>query len=487
MKKNLYVNSTYFLLLILSILFASTIQQFPFYKGNSLHLIHAIKEFNYNKLEFDWIANQTNHLPLFTYFNQFLIKYFNVNILYFVHFILLSLCPFSIFLICSNIFPKLKKIHLAILWFTLFIIIFHEHSFFGGVAGQDVINEGYQPASYGVIFFIGIYFFLKDKIFYSMLSICLAATFHPTYVIHSGFLLLSLNFHYFFKKKYFDLLKINIIYFILIFPITFYIINNFILIDKTLILEGSKILYERVIHHASIRHWFSFKDLSLLGLYLLSLYILRNSKLYILMLVFGFISIFFSLIQFFLQNPSLGLSFPWRSSVFLIPISSMIILSYLIQKISIQEKNFNIFSILLFILVVISFATKSHIIKNLNKNFYKEQLLSKQIKENYSKIDRLLIPVNLMNLRMNTGLPIFIDWKHPPFKYNEIIEWKYRLDIAKAFYNSSDLNQKKILEEINKIEKISHILFKKEEMPKKCNNLINNENFALVLSRDCFE
>jgi hypothetical protein len=88
---------------------------------------------------------------------------------------------------------------------------------------------------------------------------------------------------------------------------------------------------------------------------------------------------------------------------------------------------------------------------------------------------------------MNTGLPIFIDWKHPPFKYDEIIEWKYRLDIAKAFYNSSDLNQKKILEEINKIEKISHILFKKEEMPKKCNNLINNENFALVLSRDCFE
>ena len=165
----------------------------------------------------------------------------------------------------------------------------------------------------------------------------------------------------------------------------------------------------------------------------------------------------------------------------------MIILSYLIQKISIQEKNFNIFSILLFILVVISFATKSHIIKNLNKNFYKEQLLSKQIKENYSTIDRLLIPVNLMNLRMNTGLPIFIDWKHPPFKYNEIIEWKYRLDIAKAFYNSSDLNQKKILEEINKIEKISHILLKKEKMPKKCNNLINNENFALVLSRDCFE
>ena len=31
------------LYLILSILFAITIQQFPFFKGNSLHLLHAIK------------------------------------------------------------------------------------------------------------------------------------------------------------------------------------------------------------------------------------------------------------------------------------------------------------------------------------------------------------------------------------------------------------------------------------------------------------
>ena len=50
------------LYLILSILFAITIQQFPFFKGNSLHLLHAIKEFGTNKLQDDWIANQNHHL-----------------------------------------------------------------------------------------------------------------------------------------------------------------------------------------------------------------------------------------------------------------------------------------------------------------------------------------------------------------------------------------------------------------------------------------
>ena len=41
--------------IFLSILFAITIQQFAFYKGNSLHLLHAIKDFELNKLQYDWI------------------------------------------------------------------------------------------------------------------------------------------------------------------------------------------------------------------------------------------------------------------------------------------------------------------------------------------------------------------------------------------------------------------------------------------------
>ena len=50
-------------LLFLSLIFALTVQQFELFKGNANHLIHSIKEFDDNKLQNDWIANQTNHLP----------------------------------------------------------------------------------------------------------------------------------------------------------------------------------------------------------------------------------------------------------------------------------------------------------------------------------------------------------------------------------------------------------------------------------------
>ena len=144
------------LYLILSILFAITIQQFPFFKGNSLHLLHAIKDFDTNKLQNDWVANQTNHLPVFTYLNNIFIKVFSIKILHVIHFGLLVICPFFIFLVCKNEFQNLNKTSLLLIWFSIFIIIYHEHSFFGGLAGQDIINEGYQPASFGVLFFCGI-------------------------------------------------------------------------------------------------------------------------------------------------------------------------------------------------------------------------------------------------------------------------------------------------------------------------------------------
>ncbi len=475
--------------LILSFLFAITVQQFPFYKGNSLHLLHAIKNFGFNKLQNDWIANTTNHLPLFTIFNHFLIKFFSLKILHLIHFCLLSLCSLFLFLICKTQFKELKNPFLSLVWFSLFIIIYHENSLFGGVAGQDVINEGYQPASFGVLFFVGIYLFLINKNFLSILFICLAASFHPTYVLHSGFLLLGICLYYIFKKEYAQTFKLSIIYIILILPITLYILLNFFFIDKNLILEGQKILLDRAVHHAVIQSWFSYKDLLSIMVYIISLIIVfKEKKFFIPFLVLGFISIIFSFIQFFLENNSLALSFPWRSSVFLVPISTMIILSFFMQNFFAKKKYIKAFSIILIFFSVSTFSVKNHFIENSNKNFYKKMELINKIKENYVNIDRLLIPVSLEDVRMNIGLPIFVDWKHPPFKFNEIIEWKRRMNLTTSFFSTENFDQKiVILNEIDKIENISHLLINKKDLINNCKDLIDDTKYSLISKEDCYQ
>ena len=478
-----------FIYILLSFLFVISIQQFALYKGNIAHLVHAIKEFDSNKLQNDWIANQSNHLPLFSYFNFILIKLFSEKIIYIIHGILLGSCSLFVFLICKDIIPKLQGIFYSLIWFALFIFIFHENSFFTGVAGQDVIDEGYQPASFGVLFFIGYYFFLKNKNFLCVFFICLSATFHPTYVLHSGFFILGILAYLLIEKKYSIILSILFYYIFLIAPITIFIILNFLNIDQGSKLLGQEILLNRIPHHANIHQWLTYKDGIFLGVYFLMLFLTRKTlKFFIPLMVFGFCSIFLSFIQFFINSSSLALAFPWRASVFISPISSMICLSYLINKITIDGKLFRYLSMLFFILLFCLFFYKSHFNKNLNAKFNHDLLLVKKIKKHYESIDRILIPIRLDFIRMNSGIPIFIDWKHHAFKYNEVIFWKLRIDLAGKFYDSKNLSeQREALKKIQKIEKISHILINKKHLRDDCKSLIEDKKYFLVASKDCLK
>ncbi len=486
--KDLNKHKDIIIYLIFSILFAITIQQFTFYKGNSLHLLHAIKDLEINKLEKDWIANQTNHLPLFTYFNKIILNIFPLNFLHIIHFILLSSCALFLFLICKYIFQNLNKISLSLLWFSLLIFIYHEHSFFGGVAGQDVINEGYQPASYGVLFFIGIYLYLVKKNYYAIFFICLSASIHPSYVLHSGFLIIGILSYFIYQKDYKQSLKILALYSILILPITIYVIYNFLLLDNSIIIKGQNILLERIPHHASIENWFSYKDIMSIFVYLVSIVLIyKNKRIFIPLAVFGSISILLSLIQFFTEINSLALTFPWRTSVFLMPLSIMIITSYFLQKLLTNKFNLNFLSIFIFLFIWSFFLINNHFVKDANKDFYKKLELTKKINKNYNSIERILIPVNLPYIRMNTGLPIFVDWKHHAFRYDEIINWKIRMDLAKNFYSSNDYKEQKInLRRIIKTENISHILIKKENLKNDCKNLINHDIYALINVKECY-
>ena len=149
--------------------------------------------------------------------------------------------------------------------------------------------------------------------------------------------MLGIFSYYIFRREYAQTFKISIIYSILILPITLYILLNFFFLDKNLILEGQKILLDRAVHHAVIQSWFSYKDLFSILIYLISLIIIyKEKKFFIPFFIFGFMSIIFHLFSFF-ENNTLALSFPWRTSVFLVPISTMIILSFL-YKIFLIEK-----------------------------------------------------------------------------------------------------------------------------------------------------
>src|SRR5262249_9618285 len=55
-----------------------------------------------------------------------------------------------------------------------------------------------------------------------------------------------------------------------------------------------------------------------------------------------------------------------------------------------------------------------------------------------------LISVDLQRFRLYTGAPIFIDFKSIPYKDAEVLEWWFRVRVAKALYERLDWSDKAV-------------------------------------------
>ena len=480
------------LIIILSFLFALSVQKNFLFQGSDVLLINSIKSLNFEKLSSDWVSTYTDHIPVYTYFNYLLINLFSINIINLILISILVLCSYSLFYINNYFYNKLNSENIF-LWFAFFLFIFHEKSFFSGVAGQSILSHVYAPSIYGVLMFSSFAFFLYNRYFLSIFILVLAVYFHPTYLIHSFFLFIGYIFYLIKNTKTKQLLIYSFFYAILIFPVVAYIYLNFLVDDKLVSVMAREILvYKRIPHHANINVWLSSKDFQSLAIIIFALYLIRsNKKIFIpLSVVFGF-SFSLSIIQYFIASNSLALAFPWRSSVFLMPLSSLLIFTYFLQSSNNYHARYKYYYMLTFLIVASIFFIKSNLYLNDdNKNFKKKEPLYIYLKGKNKEIDKLLLPLNINDIRLNTGIPIFVSWKYHPFKNSEILDWDKRINLNKTFYSTTNFRNKiKTLETINILDAISHfVIFKESDnnnFREICNKYFNYKKYFIYDYKSC--
>ena len=433
----------------------------------------------------DWVTEFTNHIPVYTALTFILTKFFTLKSLYITHYVLLFLCTYSLFLIFNKSYQFNKS--QIILWFLLYIILFHEKSYFVGVAGLSVINQTLQPASFGVFFFISLAFYSHSKIFLSLFSLCIAVYFHPTYLIHSIFFVTGYLVHNFLIRKSIIFFKIILIYSCLILPVIFFLFHNFIINEADINLLAQKILVEeRIPHHANISHWLSYKDFISIAIIFVGIFIARNNHfLFIPLIIICILSISISLIQYLTENYFIALLLPWRASVFLIPISSLIIISHLVKRVNLNIK----FVTFLFLITYSFFLIKNILVEEkFNQKLHNKSDLFVFLKSS-EKIDLLIIPTHLEDIRLNTSVPVFVNWKMHAFKNDEIIKWDKRIKIVNDFYGSKNSDQQlSFLKKINTIQSTTHILFEKGKhntLLINCKIINSNNNYVLYNSNTC--
>ena len=167
-----------------------TFSQQVLFKENHALLVYALKNLElFKNLNNDFVADFTNHVPIYTGLIFFLTKYFSIKSIYFFHYFLLFICTFSIFKILDKIF-NFKNLE-VIFWFSLYFILFHENSYFCRCCGSICYKSNTSTLFIWYIFFVSLAFYLNSHLLLSILCLCIAVYFHPTYLIHSIFFMLG--------------------------------------------------------------------------------------------------------------------------------------------------------------------------------------------------------------------------------------------------------------------------------------------------------
>ena len=459
--------------------------QSPLFTSNqNQYFLHGLANAGFGNLESDWLANTRDPTPVFSILVEYTYRIFNSTYVFYIYyFILFGVYLFSLVGIAGTLFDisnsslKLTLItglllfHSAALRFLLSISLGPDwiYLFEGGLAGQRVLGAVFQPSSFGVFLLLSIYLFLKGRILLSFVAIGLAVTVHPTYLLPSAILVFAyLLCIYLADQKFKAVLLYSLAAIIIISPILIYVFNSFGGATPFGYSRAREILVNyRIPHHADIREWFNITSVIQLGLIILATYLIRNSRLFVIMLVGILSAVLLAMVQIFLNNTSLALLFPWRISVLLVPISVTVILVSVLAKIftrySTQINRYRLWLItvnltIIFGLVIIGAVRFS--IDQSRQSMSPEHILFETIRGGGSDDDVYLIPLKLQDFRLATGKAAYIDFKSIPYLESEVLEWYRRNQVAGQFYSKKKPDCA-WLYKISKEEGITHIIIEK--------------------------
>lgn len=422
----------------------------------------------------DWRANQTDPVPVFSAL-VFLVHHLGVHwAFYLIHGVLAAIYAWSLFAIAKRTIPQLSSFAISLVVFAIFTclhtvwiaeglsrilpglrqffpwiesVAFHATH---GMAGQSILGPYLEPSAFGVLLLFSIALFLRGREYPAVASAACAAIMHATYLFHtallSGAFLLILAL----ERKKRQATVTAILALVLMLPTLCHVLNCFSPTDSATLAKAQTILVEyRIPHHAIISEWFSPGEFMQLILILLGLIFAgRNRRLFLVLSLCVIGSAGLTLIQMLSGSKSLALAFPWRTSTWLVPISTVIVIGRFSASVATiisrmrPGRTYRVFqqgviALSIAFLVGASFLGVRRTLSSSRSNLRADSLVSHII--THSGPDQVyLVPLNFDWFRLRTGLPIFIDWKCHPYRDFELLEWYERTELARAFYESRD-------------------------------------------------
>jgi hypothetical protein len=488
------------------IFFTLAYSQSPLFTSNqNQYFLHGLAQAGYGYLHEDWLANTLDPTPVFSKFIEISWRVLPWQPIFYVYFSLLAgVFLFSLLGITDFIW-KFSHSRLQQWGFiTILIVLFSagtryffarllgvqwEFLFDGGVAGQRLLGTVFQPSTFGVFLLLSIYQFLRGSSGWAVLSLLIAATFHPTYLLSAGILTaIYMGLTFWETRQWRAPLVIGLGALLGVSPILWHTIGTFGLGAKgayatQITDQARKILIEyRIPHHAIATEWLDGSVLVKLIFIGIALFILanihkpwrsplsRSIKLFHLVFWPSLVALTLTLVQIFTGNAILALLFPWRLSTWLVPLATAVIVGWGLHRLNtrvcfhkIQSWMIGFYAILILVFTVLGILKFQ--ISWVDKHTLPDRAMMAQVGTQKQSGQVYLIPLKMQDFRLETGAPAYVEFKSIPYLDQDVIEWHRRVDFARKIYERPRC---RLVEELAAEEGVTHIVLPTDNPAGQC-------------------
>jgi hypothetical protein len=141
------------------------------------------------------------------------------------------------------------------------------------------------------------------------------------------------------------------------------------------------------------------------------------------------------------RSPSLGLVFPWRVSVILVPLSLAILIAAKTEFLNSFRIGHTLVTTTAIVSTIICLYAAKYGVCGLmalsSTHPPKWHALSTRIHAHLQPDDIVLIATHMEEARLNTGLPVWVDRKNHPFLDAEILQWRHRVISADSWFKGN--------------------------------------------------